>query len=246
MQRQPRVKKPSPPEWWTPTLYDYLKDLPLDGWVWEFMRRARLKMLRPRRPVDVMKPGAEKKLSRWSHYYISGLNIPKRGQFLFAPSAVHWEGITHPGWCRGSFHNVDDFEVEDETLARDHRSEDQWLDIRINVKRRDAVILQDFKNALSKARKTFPEPRRVNPRDKDWIQNQILEVWDLREFKVPWKQIVDLPGMFENKDRNHPEYDVLQSARNAYNTARRLIDERGWQLLALQEVNILLGGRLKQ
>jgi hypothetical protein len=243
MQRQPRVKKPSPPEWWSPTLYDYLKDLPLDGWVWEFMRRARLKMLRPRRHVDAMKPGGEKKLSRWSDYYIPGLKIPKEGKFLFAPSAVYWKGITHGGWYRPSPHNVDDFEVEDETSGRDPRLEDQWVDIRINLKRRDAVILQDFKSALSRARKTFREPRRVNPRDDDWIQNQILEVWDLREFKVPWKQIVDLPGMFENKARDHPEYDVIQSARNAYSTARRLIEERGWQRLALQEVNILLDGR---
>jgi hypothetical protein len=246
MPRQPHAKRHSPPEWWSVNLYDYLKDLSLDGWVWEFMRRARLKTLRPKRPVDVMKPGGEKKISRWSDYYKSGLNISKQGTFLFAPSAVLWEGITHGGWYRRSFHNVDDFEIEDETIARNRRLEDQWVNISINLKRRDAVILQDLKRAMNKARKEFPMPRRETPRRSNWSDNQILQVWDLREFKVPWGQIVDLPGMFENKDREHPQSDVTQSARNAYNTACRLIEKRGWQRLALQSADILLGGRLRQ
>jgi hypothetical protein len=50
-----------PPDWWGSSLYDFLKDpkFPLMGWVWEFMRRYRLKKLFKVEPVEAMKPDVQ-------------------------------------------------------------------------------------------------------------------------------------------------------------------------------------------
>ena len=50
---------PMPPDWWSRSLYDFLSDLPQSGWIWEFMRRARLKELLGDSPVDAMNPDPE-------------------------------------------------------------------------------------------------------------------------------------------------------------------------------------------
>jgi hypothetical protein len=50
-------KKPPLPHWWEPDLYNYVETMSLHGWVWEFMRRSKLKrILKGRRPVGAMNP----------------------------------------------------------------------------------------------------------------------------------------------------------------------------------------------
>jgi hypothetical protein len=51
-----RSESPEPPEWWSLSLYDFLANLPLEGWIWEFMRRARLKEELKGSPVVAMLP----------------------------------------------------------------------------------------------------------------------------------------------------------------------------------------------
>src|SRR5512136_2589760 len=51
---------PSPPGWWKHSLYDFLEEtMPLQGWIWEFMRRARLKEILKPNPVDAMNPNPD-------------------------------------------------------------------------------------------------------------------------------------------------------------------------------------------
>jgi hypothetical protein len=54
------VQSPEPPTWWNLDLYDFLNDLTIEGWTWEFRRRARLKEVFEEvsidSPVDAMNP----------------------------------------------------------------------------------------------------------------------------------------------------------------------------------------------
>ena len=47
-----------PPSWWDTGLYSFLPDMPLEGWIWEFMRRGRLLTLYGN-PVDAMNPNPD-------------------------------------------------------------------------------------------------------------------------------------------------------------------------------------------
>jgi hypothetical protein len=52
-----RRESPMPPDWWNMELYSFVtEDLPLEGWVWEFMRRDRLREVLGERPTDAMNP----------------------------------------------------------------------------------------------------------------------------------------------------------------------------------------------
>ncbi len=248
MARQSSANQPSPPEWWKPSLYRYLEKLTLAGWVWEFMRRDRLKTLRLGEPVDVMNPHrGGKETSEHLRYYYKPWHLwpyPGRsGKVFTIPSAIMWEGVLLPWWVRHTWLSLNSYELENHTLASDPLPS-QWVQISIDLNRSDAVILQDLEIALKKARKKYPR-KRVNPKMERWRENQILEVWDLCEFsqfKNSWSKIAKLPGMFEGKEEEHP-YDhdiyVRQSARNAYHTARKLIEGRNWKLYALQVADLL-------
>jgi hypothetical protein len=237
MPRSPR--SPLPPEWWNLSLYEYLtEEIPLAGWIWEFMRRDRLKMLRPNQPADVMNPNLDTRTmpGHMFPYYLPWPFWAVTGPVLDVPSAVRWEGVTPPLFFRHAYYDLARYELEDYSLASDPLPSDQWVDIRINLSRSNPVIVRDLETALKKARGIYPKPTRITPKPQNWKDNRILEVWDLREFDVSWMQIAKLSGMATNKDDEHPSYEenLKQSVRNAYNTAERLIQEKGWQDCALQ------------
>jgi hypothetical protein len=237
MARQSPADKPSPPEWWKPSLYRYLEKLTLAGWVWEFMRRDRLKMLRPEQPVDVMNPDNESDDTIPWHlrfYYRSSLRWPLPRPILTVPSAVRWKGVTPPAWQRFTYHNLTDYELEDEAIRQDPLPPGKWVQIEIDINRADPVILRDLDIALKEARKTYGKAPRANPRKDVWIEKHILEVWDLRELGVPVSKIIDETGMFGEEFKNKDERALAkQAAYNAYNRAKKRIEGKGWQLLAL-------------
>jgi hypothetical protein len=234
----------SAPEWWNIGLYEYLADpdLPLAAWVWEFMRRDRLKMLRPGEPVDVMNPhrGGKETPSHLAYYYIPWHLWPlpgRSGRVFTVPSAIHWQGVSLPYW--NTYFDLAHYELEDGSLATDGVPPAQWEQIRIDLNRSSPAILRDFEIALRKAREKYPR-KRMTPKVDRWKKNQILQVWDLcefPEFKSYWTRIAELPGMFEGKEEEHPydlEVYVANSARNAYRSAKRLIEGKKWKLLAMQ------------
>ncbi len=237
MPRQPRANQPSPPEWWNPSLYSYLSELPLAGWVWEFMRRDRLKMLRPGQPADVMNRDQNDEAIPWhlSPYYEPWPPRRSPEKFLTVPSAVRWEGVTHTRRHRHTYLDLTHYELEDESVGQDPPPPAQWVQLEIDLNRRNALIVRDLKIALKAARKKYGDPQRINQRMEDWIDNHVLEVWDLRELGVPFPEIIDLPGMFDKKIKNKENRkNVMQAAYNAYNSANERIEGKGWKLLALQ------------
>jgi len=79
------ITRPTLPAWWNRDLYSFLGDMPIEGWIWEFMRRARLQKVLVSRPVDAMNPSPKIK------------NIDKAYINLYK----HWN---HPYWrCKGVF-----------------------------------------------------------------------------------------------------------------------------------------------
>jgi len=241
MSKGPRVNQPSPPDWWNPQLYRDWNDLPLAGWIWEFMRRDRLKML-SEQPVEAMNPHRpDKQTPKYlALYYRPWHRLPppwrSPGRIFTIPPAIRWEGLTPT--FRHTYYDLSHYELEDGSLATDPLPPAQWVQaaIRIDMNRSDAVILQDLEIALKEARKKYPKPDGVKQRMQAWKDNQILEVWDLCEFcesEISWSRIIELPGMFKEKD------NAYEAARNAYTTAKRLIEQKGWQDLALQVADIL-------
>ncbi|BEQ17006.1 hypothetical protein [Desulfoferula mesophila] len=204
-----------PPEWWNSSLYDYTNEMPLNGWIWEFMRRARLLKNLEGRPVDAMNPEPDiAKLIEydWLRYYRTYEQLGGRvDRAVFLPPAVYFPGT----WPMG-FHGQQ-YSIEDEQL-RERR------EIIVDFNRRNEVIISDFKRLLNKMRKTFPEPKRMNVRIADWAGNYILQVWDLRQHRCSWRTITESINFIGG----------ISSARNALNTASRYINKGEWQRLALR------------
>jgi hypothetical protein len=91
------------------------------------------------------------------------------------------------------------------------------------LNRRNTVLYREFEKIITDLRKQYPEPeRRRAPRPEVWRDNKFLEVWDLHEYDVKWKDIM-----------KRLEIDSMESARNAYYRASKQIEGDGWYELAL-------------
>ena len=101
--------------------------------------------------------------------------------------------------------------------------------VTVSLKTRDNVLRSDFSRLLAKLREVYPQPPKPVPLPPEWIQNNVLQVWDLRQYEVPWHELVD--ELF-SKDRRRKKYkDPLKLPRNAHDTAKSLIDNEGWLIL---------------
>jgi hypothetical protein len=218
-----------PPEWWNQNLYSFVQAMPPAGWVWEFMRRACLQNLLPNIPVDAMNPNPDmKRLSpdwwncykTWFWYQDKGRQPP-----VFLPPAVS----PSVGWPKG-FHGQQ-YQTNHLKFVQEKQLERRVIGVKINMNRRDSAIKRDFNALLISARTQQPEPgRRMNPRFSNWPDMHILEVWDLRQFKVSWRNIA--LEFYRSNSRNSIQVSDLQSVRNAYNAAKSNIDDGDWLELA--------------
>ncbi|MBU4563639.1 MAG: hypothetical protein KKE29_02865, partial [Proteobacteria bacterium] len=145
-----------PPNWWSPSLYDFVTDMSLEGWIWEFMRRARLLKALGGEPVDAMNPDPETDnlggdyIRFYSNY--SQIQIDER---VFLPRSVNQVGRWPEGF-HGQQYRIDDADLR--ILKK----------ITIDLNRSDRMIIRDFKAALNRMRESHEEPKRVNPRINDW------------------------------------------------------------------------------
>lgn len=203
------------PSWWTLELYSFLIGMPIECWVWEFMRRARLQKVLGTGPVDAMNPKPNLYNLDPDHFnYYKHWNHPhwkrtKKLPFLIPP-AVNISG-KWPTKFQGQQYRIDDEAERNLVVAQ------------IDLNRRDTRIISDFQEALISLRKDHPERARSNPRKQDWRLSCILEIWDLREYKVPWSEIVKvLSSNFVNS---------IEQARNSFNSAKNYIDQNKWKTL---------------
>lgn len=210
----------NPPSWWSIDLYSFINDgFPLEGWVWEFMRRARLQEVLRDRPVDAMNPEPDLEsinpdfwnlFKPWNHEKWSH----KSPTFLPPAAAI-------PGrWPKSSAGQQ--YGIEDQDLK-------EFVSVTIDLSRRDSVILRDFKAVLKELRREVPSPEKVQPRTEDWLYNNILAVWDLRQYGISWfniAKILDLRNLDEDR------YGAIVAIRNSYNSAMLYVEKGGWQKLA--------------
>jgi hypothetical protein len=214
---------PQPPEWWKLDLYGYLKDLTLEGWIWEFRRRAELKAILGKIPVDAMNPNPDRQISS-PGFYRRGCDVELKYQtYLYANSAVR------KGVFRRSRHFPPEFTmtapvptIQSDQLVFTRRPRN-YVNLHIDLNFRDTFLIEDFERLLAQLRLKHPQPPMHRFKRKNWVRNRILETWDLRQFKVSWSSISDI---FEQDD--------TQSARNAFKEAKTFIHEARWVDLARQ------------
>lgn len=182
--------KPTLPAWWNRELYSFLGDMPIEGWVWEFMRRARLKKVLRAYPVDAMnpEPHLETINADYINYYKNWKWFAKLSRKqLFIPQAVNIQDRWPEGF-HGQQYRIDECEKK-------------IIKITIDLSRRDSVIRHDFERVLKKLRTEHPDKTsRINPRRSVWLENAVLEIWDLRQLKVSWNSIEKILGLSDKKD----------------------------------------------
>jgi hypothetical protein len=218
-----RHESSTPPDWWNPSLYSFVTvDFPLEGWVWEFMRRDRLLEVLGDRPVDAMNPTPDLESiengNYWTYYkpYNHALWQRMGKAPYFVPPAANISGRFPIGFTGQQYR------IEDDALRH-------LIKISIDINRRDKVILRDFTNNLSLLRNEFPEPPPMRPKPEVWFANRIFQVWDLYQFNVTWPAIADLFGFSSSP---HDSVYGIQKARNSYNTAHKYINHRRYKELA--------------
>jgi len=221
-------KKPEPPEWWNKGLYDFLEDLPLEGWVWEFMRRARLKTILGAKPVDAMnpKPKHSNLHDEMSDYLympwpkvISEFRWWGKKPLYFAPAV--WLRKRWPAGFHGQPVQLPPMSMQAKPI-----------NIVVDVNRRDSVIKREFDVLLEKIRIKVPEPKEIKPRVGNWSSGEPLITWDLRQYSVTFKAIAGYLG-FRAPDGAIIGHDYeAKQARNYYREASQYIDEGMWEDLA--------------
>jgi hypothetical protein len=210
----------NPPSWWSVDLYSFVNDdFPLNGWVWEFMRRARLQEVLGDRPVDAMNPKPDLdsiKPNYWDLYKPWNHSKWSHKSPIFLPPAVALPGEWPKGFA-GQRHRIGDKDLK------------QFVEMTIDINRIDSVIIRDFKAILKDLRIENPAPQPIRPNTKAWASSHILEVWDLRQYQLYWVKIAESVGvelLEEDKE------GAIQFVRNAFNIAHRHIEGGEWLNLA--------------
>jgi hypothetical protein len=220
-------KKPPLPRWWKPELYNYLETMTLHGWVWEFMRRSKLKRMLKGKSVEAMKPaggfrsGGTKKrreeIQLLSLTWPLASMIPEfKNKLLWLPPAITRE--------TGGSATSSELQSREQSYIENaiDSSESKLFDFRIDLNRRNTVLYREFRKIVSGLRKQHPEPGRRGPRPEVWRDNKFLQVWDLYQYQIEWKEIMEKLG-----------FNTKQSARNQRYRAAKQIEGNGWYGLAL-------------
>lgn len=228
---RPRIEPPSD---WRPGLYNFTRNMPLEGWIWEFMRRARLKEILGNRPVDAMNVGLNRhertgiKSTDWAYFkswadtsWFDNAGKRKRSP-IFLPPAV-FRPRDFPTRFSG------------QPYRPPHRVKNV-IDVRVDLNRDTKVIKRDFARLLEQM-KSPDSPRGSDnastdkPKYREWSNMHILEVWDLRQFNVSWIIIATRLGF------THVE-SILSPARSALRSATKYIDQGEWIDLVYDKVPV--------
>jgi len=216
---RPRKEAPS---WWTPALYDYLEGMPGEGWVWEFMRRAKmLTCFKAKKlPVEAMKCHSRQGGKHLSPYWTWSQIIQSFPEQFKNVPAVRSHSARPASCDLFPLQLMFGLELYSAKILgpRIERAKSETVVIEVDLDRRDQVIKRDFQDLLAELRKKFPEPKKVFFLPKKWKKSHLLEVWDLRQYDVSWSRIQELFKL-----------DKVHQARNAYTAATSYIDNGGWK-----------------
>jgi len=249
-----RERRPEIPEWWKEDLYNYLEAMPREGWVWEFARRDWLKVIfgppvEAMHPLSVPKRAISRTFEKDPHIQMVG----DLGSALVNKKQVHQRiYLFHLSWDklveRGASGFVPPLSVKCPSqgmILRDEQSTMPSIDtifigtrlysrmlktkdvvqLRLDMSFGDSSIKYDFKELLKRLRGKFPAREGAKFRPTNWLDNKILQVWDLRQLSVSLSRIEKL--LFPNRPTK-ADTDRIYLPRNAYKTAKYYIDELGW------------------
>ncbi|MHB8110004.1 MAG: hypothetical protein ACYDHW_08230 [Syntrophorhabdaceae bacterium] len=207
-----------PPDWWNLGLYDFIEKMPLEGWVWEFMRRSELKKILGHLPVDAMNPEPhlhQVENDNTDYYYMT------------------WpEANTKYGRREYSFYRIP--AVKSTMLWRipglqipTPRGRWVTLDINLDLNRPNKFIVRDFKSLLNEIRtqENVPEPKKIKPHLDGW--KILLIVWDLYQYKISQRTIANILK-FDPSSQVDDQY-IGKHVYNLYKEARRYIEDGGWE-----------------
>jgi hypothetical protein len=214
-------ESPEPPYWWNLELYDFLSDLPVQGWIWEFMRRAKLKEILKGSPVDAMNPEPELEgldPDLWDLYDCYQTILRQGRHPVFFPPSVRIRGKRPKGYRHQQF------SVGDEDLNY-LESLDLWIDLN----RPDSVNIRDFESILLELKlehkNELSEPCGKSPRPKTWLHNRTILIWDLHQYGVYYERIADI--VLDENDEGG-----IEKIYNASKVTKKYIDKGKWIYLA--------------
>jgi hypothetical protein len=214
------------PKWWRVKLYKFTESMPLEGWVWEFMRRAELKAILKGAPVDAMNPRPRLKHIQddmASYYYMGWDKVIKRFRwwgdkpFFRVPALSNTEG-----WPPG-FHGQP-------IRIPTPRSKRIKLQFSIDLNRRDTVIKKEFDAILAQHRVQIPEPGQIKPHVSNWPKP--LMVWDLCQYHIPRLTIARLLDISPGPGARVGKEWMTKQVENCYNEITPYIDKGKWEDLA--------------
>jgi hypothetical protein len=225
----PKARIETPPKRWGSRLYSFTEHMPLEGWVWEFMRRARLKQLPGNAPVNAMNPTEfdftkDEEIDYW---------------YLTWPQAIAkfswWKNGTLPYYLAPAVRLQTPWPIGFEGQPMQlppMKTRGIWVDIAIDLNRRDTVIRRDLEALLKQIRiqQKIPQPKQIKPHVGNW--SKPLMVWDLYQYGIPGLTIADLLDIHPSEGaRVGPEWRTSQ-VKNYYEEATPYIDEGKWEDLA--------------
>jgi hypothetical protein len=233
--------KPKLPDDWGLKLYDFTKDMPLEGWVWEFMRRARLKRLLGKEYFNAMYLARRKNITlgpdqtqnldpdHWNYYRPwSWYQKRNRKPFSVSPSVVT-STIGWPKGFHGQQYRVPDESLDQYALARLDRP---FVNLRVDLNRQDTRIRKDFDELLKSLRvKHRLRQNSPHPEYSKWYKMLVLPCWDLKQFGLSQQELaLTFPRfrynyggeLLPNKER----------VKNSLKVTRSYIDRGEWIKLA--------------
>lgn len=225
----PRIE---PPSWWNIGLYAFVRDLPPEGWVWEFMRRAVLLRLLHGAPVDAMNPEpnlgaidedwADLLYTSWPQA-LARYPIYKNKPFYLTPAVRP----AKKGWPQG-------FRGQPLQLPPSMIRGGKWVNIAVDITRLDRVIHRDLDTFLAQARTntaTSP-PENIAPKIGQWAGARFLEIWDLKQFGVASPEIARLLNIVAPNTTQVSSTYAPKKVDNTYPEVREYIDLGKWEMLA--------------
>jgi hypothetical protein len=226
-ERQDELKKA--PDWWKSVDYSFLETMPDKGWLWEFMRRAILRgALRENIPVEAMHLTANTDGidSKYLPLFTCWRDLPDADTLqLFPPAASLLRAVPRR---LGSPQRVDTPPGIEQYRPL------HFVDIRVDLDRRDTKIDLDIHHVLRSARERYPEPTfRPNTRFRDFADRRVLQVWDLDQLGLkPLEILVELEGDDARPDKGEASARTRKYI-GARKTARDYIEKGKWRAAAL-------------
>lgn len=222
---RPKTERPS---WLNFDCYSFVSTMPLEGWVWEFMRRANLKTVLQGGPVDAMNPNPELDFSKddmidlwytpWNQAIKKNAHWKKDIIPYYHVPAIRFPNNWPPGFKGHPIQISTPF--------------GKWVkvEIVIDLNRRDTVIKNDFPSILKEIRNQnkIPQPKIPKLHIDNW--KEPLMVWDLYQYNIPAKDIIKFIRKEPSKAAD--EQWIYSQVNNYYDQAFRYIEDGKWRELA--------------